>query len=142
MSKWVKITVIVISVLIVIILALLPLASKIKESQLEKARDSVRIMDLKLIQIWIDQSYNDEWQFPSSLNSETLSYLPMIPEDPKKWETINWCTFWYTYEVFEKNWLQNNWYRLSTCLESEVNSNRLTSDRGIYDNKFEVWSFY
>jgi hypothetical protein len=54
----------------------------IQEKQLEKARDSSRISDMKLIESALYQSFQDNSEYPSSLEDIT-DYLVRIPQDPK-----------------------------------------------------------
>ncbi len=141
MNKWVKWILITVGVLIVLALIATPIMNSIYQWQIEKARDTSRINDIKMIQSWLEQTYQDNAEYPSSLDDENLAiFLYKIPKDSKEWEIINWCTFWYTYEVLTLNKLENQWYILSTCLESKSNINKLTLDWGIYDNKFEVFT--
>ena len=123
MNKWVKIILIIIGVLsLLVLLALIgnSILKSIKEKQLEKARDTSRIMTLLASRSILEMEYQDNWEYPNTFNFNN--------KDFKDWETINWCKFWFTYEVFEKDTLANNWYRLSTCLESKSNKEKLTSD--------------
>lgn len=142
MNKILKIILIIVGVLILLGLAALPIINSIYEEQSEKARDTTRIVDMMSIKSSIEQFYQDNYEYPSTLNDEKLSiYLYMwIPTDPKNGETVNWCTFWYKYEVLNKEWLAKNWYRLSTCLENKSNiETKAKNDWGIYDNKYELF---
>ena len=114
-----------------IILLVIMLASC--SDQDEKQRDSSRIATLKSVQASLESSFSDNLEYPDDFTFNNSDY--------KDWEIINWCTFWYKYEVFEKYSIPNSWYRLSTCLESSSNKDKLTSDWWIYDDKYELWEF-
>ncbi len=130
--------------LLVLILTLssCSILDNIYEWQKSESRDMSRISDMKVIEAWLYQIFSDIWEFPTTLD-EIKTYLPYwIPVDVKDWETIDWCIFWYVYEVFEKDTIPNNWYRLSTCFESSAKQKLYKTDNWIYDNKYELWNFY
>ncbi len=109
--------------------------------QTEKARDLTRRSDLRSLQGAIEQSYQDEQEYPSKENFEKLlsSYLWKIPKDPSWNIEINWCKFWYTYEVWDdKNWIKNQKYRISSCVENSDNYQART-DKWIDNKKIELW---
>ena len=102
-------------------------------NQKEKARDSIRIWNLKMIQSAIEQYYSDYSEYPEEIkwNEKLAEYLWNIPKDPLGAVEINWCKFWYYYEVWEdKNWIKNQAYKLSSCLENNDRTNNW--------NKFEI----
>ena len=110
---------------------------------LERARDSVRIIDLKALQASIEQVYQDTWEYPTKENfNESVSlYMNKIPKDPKWNIEINGCKFGYIYEVWDDiNWIKNSSYKLSSCLE-EKGSYRLIYDEGTDNNRIEFWAF-
>ncbi len=115
------------------------LSEKELKTDIKEVRDDARILDLKLIQSSLEQVYQDTMEYPKSLDSITIYLIDGIPVDKNQGQTINGCTFWYNYESFEKDWLPNNWYRLSTCLESDIKQELLKNDNWIYDNKYEIW---
>ena len=119
----------------IIILAILILSLSSCASQEEKKRDVSRIATLQSIAANLETYYMDNIEYPKNLDNIS-SY-----KDPKEWETINGCTFWYKYEVLKsKDWIENGAFRLSTCLESASNQEKAKNDWGIYDDKFEVYS--
>jgi len=90
------------------------------EYQLIKSRDNVRINDLKSLKSALEQSYQDNREYPTAENfKEKVSlYILKIPKDTLEWKEINWCKFWYRYNVWpDENWIENQKYKLSTCLE-------------------------
>lgn len=48
----------------------------------KKGRDVKRIADIKQIQLGLEQYYNDNLKYPTSLTSLTTQYMPIIPADP------------------------------------------------------------
>ena len=105
-------------------------------NQSEKSRDTLRIMDLKMLQSALEQYYADNSEYPETIkdNKELADYLWKLPKDPLGAVEIDWCKFGYYYEVWEdKTGVKNQVYKLSTCLE---NSSRATSW-----NKFELSSW-
>ncbi len=108
-------------------------------SETSKARDSVRINDLKSLQAMIEQSYNNNAKYPTKENfQETiLAFWFKIPKDPSWNIEINGCRFWYIYEVWPNKYgMSNQIYRLSACLE---NTKIATRDWGIDNKRFEIW---
>jgi hypothetical protein len=91
------------------------------------------------------QFYQDKGAYPSSIEDfvwtswlSVKDYLMVLRGDPLWLVEINWCKFGYHYEV----WLDNQSYRLSTCLEDEENIKKSASnsyDWWIDNNKFERW---
>lgn len=120
------------------IISLSSCTQAIQEKQLEKARDTSRINDLKNIEAALHMHFQDYSKYPVLLEELNI-YLPITPQDPKKWETINWKLFWYTYETsINEEWVIDS-FRISTYFESEKNNTKYTMDGGIYDDKFEIF---
>ncbi|EFK96374.1 hypothetical protein LDC_1606 [sediment metagenome] len=69
--------------------------SDIYESQIQKARDSSRINDLYSLQSALEQSYQDNAEYPTKANfKEMISvYMYSSAEDPLKNVEINGCKF-------------------------------------------------
>lgn len=105
-----------------------------------KARDSVRISDLYILSTYIELYFQEEWMYPSEneFMDNYPKFITTLPKDPSWNIEINWCKFWYLYEVWkDKDWV-NNWeYKLSTCLENPWEK---TENDGWNNNKkFEKW---
>ena len=49
---------------------------------------------------------------------------------------INWCKFWYIYEVWDDNWIENQIYRFSACVED---TNKALNDKWDDNNRYELW---
>lgn len=110
---------------------------KDKENQLTNNNwwDDLRISDLIKIQTLLNMYFNDYAKYP--INLEELNHT--LPSDIITWTTINWCTFWYFYELIENS----GWFRLSTCLKNDIDNLQAKSDLWIYDNKYEIiWSWF
>lgn len=124
--------------LLITIISLSSCTQAIQEKQLEKARDTSRITDMKLLEAWIHQYFMDNNSYPAEL-SEITAYTYTLPTDPKNWETIDWKTYWYIYETAKnEEWVIDS-FRISTYFESEKNNTKYTMDGGIYDDKFEIF---
>lgn len=105
-----------------------------------EARDSKRITDLQELNFTVNDFYYDNAEYPSIDKIQdaidTYSYYSL--SDPLWNVEIDWCKFWYTYEVWPDEYWNENWkYRLSTCLEWD--SNKTSNDWWIDDNKYEIW---
>lgn len=124
-------------------------------SQIQKARDTTRINDLKALESWVNQSYNDLAEFPkaSILQAELVKYMGKIPADSKHSQP---CSDWgtpanatdcgYAYIA----WPDNNWiigweYEISTWFE---NAGNVTSKAGTdwwtatawWLGRLEIWN--
>lgn len=144
-NKKVAFSLIELLVVITIMWILAVWGTTVYNSQIQKARDSNRITDVTYLQSAIEQFYQDKASYPSSIkdfiSTEGYSIKTIIqnfPEDPLGFTEIDWCKFWYYYEVWpSKSWIINGAYRISTCLE---NSSTITStDWGIDNKRFEIW---
>jgi general secretion pathway protein G len=55
-------------------------------SQIQKARDTTRISDVKALQGAIEQGYQDQGEYPGLgvvFDTDVDAYLPRLPSDPK-----------------------------------------------------------
>lgn len=120
-------------------------------SQIQKARDTTRINDIKAVQSAVEQVYQDSGEYPHSNEFATGSssgrtgvktYMERIPEDPKQWQGCNeWTACDYLYIV----WIDNNSvtfgeYELSNAFENDGNVQTKAVDDGWNDAKrFESW---
>lgn len=115
------------------------------DMQIQKARDTSRINDLKALQSAVEQVYQDTAEYPteSKFNELIGTYILRRPEDPLAWYTLNACDFWYKYEVgTDANGIRNANYRISTCFENTdyIKKRALNSvDKGDNDLRFEIW---
>lgn len=111
-------------------------------AQIKKARDSSRVSDLMSLRIWLEQVYQEKWYYPNydEFKDRLSIYLYSIPQDMLDWEVISNCEFGYKYAVWpDDNWIENQRFRLSTCLEDKWNiESRAKNDWWIYGNRFEV----
>ena len=150
-------TLIELLVVITIIGILATGAVAVYTAQIQKARDSTRINDLKAIQSGVEQVYQDSWEYPhsnefatwSTLNWRTWvrTYVERIPADAKAWQTCNWGVggsepfCWYVYWVStDSNGIDYWEYELSTAFENSWNrTNKAKNDHWDDDNRFEIW---
>lgn len=84
-------TLIELLVVITIIGILATGATAVYTSQIQKARDTTRINDIKALQGGIEQSYQDVSEYPkgSTLQVELVKYLGKLPTDPKYGQPCN-----------------------------------------------------
>lgn len=114
--------------------------NRVYEIQIEKARDITRINDLRTLQSWIEQVFQDTISYPTqeSLETSISPYIFQIPVDPLHGQIINGCKFWYDYEpIMTEIWIM--WYKLSACLENDdYIESKAMNDGWLDDNKFEI----
>jgi len=127
--KW-AFTLIELLVVITIIGILATWATATYTSQIQKARDTTRINDLKALQSWVEQYYQDTSVYPkwwkgwlTGTNTDVQDYVPKLPRDPKDHETCNSSTkCGYAYIVArDSNWMLDWAYELSTRFENNWN---------------------
>lgn len=126
-------TLIELLVVITIIGILATGATTVYTSQIQKARDTTRINDIKALQTAVEQVYQDtgEYPKPTKFDSRTAvsaaTYLPRLPKDPKNGQTCNnkWKTWSalaacvYSYATWpDANNINYGVYVLSTGFES------------------------
>lgn len=126
------------TILFLVVTILISSCSTDEKSSIEWTQDDLRITDLKSIQVWLDTFYQDSYEYPVSLSEISSYMLNGLPVDVNDWTIHNGCTFWYKYEVLEKDWIPNDGYRLSTCLMSTEKQKILKNDNWIYDNRYEI----
>ena len=143
-------TLIELLVVITIIGILATGAVAVYTAQIQKARDSTRINDIKAIQSGVEQVYQDSWEYPHSdaFTGWTWSvtwvanYVELIPSDAKFGQPCNGgdlCWYIYASSVDENSILY--WeYELSTAFENEWNrTNKAETDHWNDNNRFEIW---
>lgn len=119
-------------------------------SQIQKARDTTRISDIKALQGGVEQYYQDAATYPNWLDDWTgtsdtavIDYVRTLAEDPKHGETCNSSRCWYSYNVGpDAVGIGDGSYELSTAFENEWNrTNRAdwAVDNWDDDNRLEVW---
>ncbi len=118
-------------------------------SQIQKARDTTRISDVKALQSGIEQFYQDTSAYPQGWEdwltqtaaTSVQDYNPRLAEDPKDGETCNGSFCGYAYIVAsDANWIGQGAYEISTAFENDANKNSKASaaaDNGEDDNRFE-----
>ncbi len=148
-------TLIELLVVITIIGILATGATTVYTSQIQKARDTTRINDIKALQTAVEQVYQDSWEYPrpskfaSRTDISAATYLPRLPRDPKNGQTCNnkgktgnaACV--YSYVVWPDANSINYWvYILSTGFESlwKVEADG-TKDAWSHNWRWEVWNW-
>lgn len=97
-------------------------------TQIQKARDTTRINDIKALDSWVNQSYNDVSEYPkgSTLSPELAKYMWKFPKDPKHAQPCNDggvaanapdCAYAYIAGP-DNNWISFWEYELSTAFEN------------------------
>ena len=149
-------TLIELLVVITIIGILATGATSVYTSQIQKARDTTRVSDVKALQSAIEQYYQDKSYYPATTVAELasswwiLQYISKLPRDPKSWEPCaNAATTqpqcWYAYNTSnDDNGLELWAYELSTAFENKWNitSKAKTDKLGWWnsdDNRLEIW---
>ncbi len=147
-------TLIELLVVITIIGVLATGAVSVYTSQIQKARDTTRINDMKALQWGIEQFYQDTAEYPqggsdwlsNTSDTDVQDYVPSLAGDPKNDQTCNQSRCGYAYMVWEDTVGIDQWsYELSTAFENDGNrSNRAEDDVTVSnsdDNRWEltVW---
>ncbi len=133
-------TLIELLVVITIIGILATGATTVYTSQIQKARDSVRISDIKALQSAIEQVYQDSAEYPASntfaswttLQTWVADYMDKIPSDPKDLQPCNGqtiCTYIYGVGP-DDNGILGGEYEVSTGFENEANRTTKASVAG------------
>ena len=131
-------TLIELLVVITIIGILATGATTVFTAQIQKARDTTRINDLKQIQSSVEQVYQDSSVYPASdsFGSGTsnvtgvTAYLDKIPSDPKNGQNCNGsttCAYIYGVSV-DDNDIEFGEYELSLGFENEANRTQKAAD--------------
>jgi len=115
-------------------------------AQIQKARDSTRIGDIKALQAAVEQAYQDSSRYPdaqlNSFSGAIIDYIATMPEDSKNGEWCKWdqvCS--YLYNVWPDGWVSNGVYELSVAFENSSNlANQAndTTDNGNNPNRYEI----
>ena len=137
-------TLIELLVVITIIGILATGAVSIYTSQIQKARDSVRLTDVKALQWGIEQFYQDDWEYPVSTTfTGVLAYVPNLPSDPKTGNTTGSSTFEYLYNASQdSNQIPLQEYEISNTFEQDGNMTWKAldiHDSWDDDNRLESW---
>lgn len=120
-------------------------------SQIQKARDTTRVNDVKALQSGIEQYYQDKSEYPDAtlFASGVITYTTKIPADPKNGQTcasgdasVPMCAYAYKVSQDDNN-IANGAYEISTAFENKgnVDSKSKTDDNGggnKDDNRLEM----
>jgi len=87
-------TLIELLVVITIIGILATGATTVYTSQIQKARDTTRVNDVKALQSGVEQFYQDQSEYPVAgdfniTDGAIKSYVPKLPQDPKNTQNCN-----------------------------------------------------
>ena len=142
-------TLIELLVVITIIWILATGAVSVYTSQIQKARYTTRINDIKALQWGIEQFYQDTTEYPqgwadwSVANSWVQQYVPKLAQDAKHDQTCIASRCGYIYWVgADANWIERGAYEISTAFENKWNMDNKASDSN--DNwddvaRLELW---
>lgn len=123
-------------------------------SQIQKARDTTRVNDIKALQAGIEQLYQDNWAYPAKTSADFGSgwvgkYVERFPSDSKttqscnKWSLANATPCDYLYAVKnDSNDVQNQNYNISTWFENSWNVSAKAEnakDNWVMANRYEAW---
>ncbi len=146
-------TLIELLVVITIIWILATWATSIFTSQIQKARDSTRLNDVKALRWAVEQAYQDDQEYPHTkaedFKKALSDYIDKFPTDPKKlqsanksgYENGNEPSLWYTYIVWnDENWIENSTYEISTAFEANWSIDwKAKTDKWNDNNRMEIW---
>lgn len=118
-------------------------------SQIQKARDTTRINDIKSLQTAVEQTYQDAAAYPDETGAAFTGavdpYIELIPEDPKHGQNCNdsggATTCVYAYATDDDAGITNGKYEISTAFEaagSITSKAGSGSDNGADDARFEL----
>ncbi len=154
-------TLIELLVVITIIGILATGAVSVFTTQLQWARDSTRISDIKTMETALHQLFSDNSEYPTAWTSAnypnwfTWAIKPFISKslrDPKSWKSICWAdsksdhacqwTYWTQDDTF---WLTNARFRLAVYFEKETNYKQKAWkwkdwDGWTDDNTYEIYA--
>lgn len=146
-------TLIELLVVITIIGILATGAVSVYTSQIQKARDSVRLTDVNALKWSIEQSYQDISEYPGSdtFFTDVSVYLEKFPKDPKHgqpcndwWNPVNASDCAYSYIVWpDNNGILFGEFEVSTSFENAGNvSQKAALDWGwtwVELTRLELW---
>ncbi len=143
-------TLIELLVVITIIGILATGAVAVYTSQIQKARDTVRISDIGTIQKGLEMWYNDKALYPDTTAfTGIVIYAPKIPKDAKSGQPCSAgtngsggtaCDYIYTV-IQDTNGILNGTYKLSSGFEDKGNVDTRavnTKDGGSDDTRYEI----
>jgi len=132
-------TLIELLVVITIIGILATWAVNVYTSQIQKARDTTRISDMKALQSWIEQFYQDGWVYPDKTAASfswVTAYVPKLPQDPKSSQASSNSVFDYLYNAStDANLIPFQEYEVSTHFEQIWNITKKAAADG-WDDDF------
>lgn len=142
-------TLIELLVVITIIGILATGATAVYTSQIQKARDTTRVNDIKALQSWIEQSYQDDQQYPGAnvFITSLSKYMQKFPKDSKFGQPCYSsgtdsadCGYAYKAESDDNEILLQT-YEISTAFENSWNvSSKATTDKGNDNVRYETWT--
>lgn len=137
-------TLIELLVVITIIGILATGATTVYTSQIQKARDTTRVSDMKALQGAVEQAYQDDGQYPwlgTNFDADVDAYMPRLPSDPRS-GIAGVSAFDYLYNGSQDtNNIPFQEYELSTTFEQSGNLTTKaadTADSGNDNNRLEI----
>ncbi len=136
-------TLIELLVVITIIGILATGATAVYTTQIQKARDTTRINDMKTVQSAIEQYYWDKSEYPANVSSWTIAlYTSSIPEDAKpNSKGASWSILKYCYGSWAHwTWVAGQLYEISTGFENQANvTSKAVNDKWNDSARYELW---
>ena len=138
-------TLIELLVVITIIGILATGATAVYTSQIQKARDTTRLNDIKTLQSGIEQIFQDKGIYPepATFSGDIAPYLTIIPHDPKTGQSTTKTSFDYAYNQGKDlvTTVLGQTYEVSTAFENAGNITSKaanTVDKGNDNNRLEL----
>lgn len=117
-------------------------------TQMEKARDSKRIQGVQTLKLWIESSYQTNFQYPGAdtLHSELIAQWVKIPQEDRpgilcnrlgaaSWNTI--CAYIYRVADHPTTFSTNGIYSVSVWFENTGNQKRAEDDGWNHVDRYE-----
>lgn len=96
--------------------------------------DQIRFTYLKSLSVRLDYHHVLFWNYPSVEQFNTVLVSSWL--DTKAGLRINWCDYWYRYQVGEKSWVKKQAYKLSACI---LNEDKAREDWWEDPLRYEIW---
>ncbi len=124
-------------------------------TQLQWARDSTRINDMKLMETAIHQYFSDQTEYPPAkgFSGAVKEFMSKELKDTKSWKSLCWQATtpptdmkcgWYYVRTNDSFWLTNSAFKIGIAFEKRVNMEKKwtgTYDGWNNDSYFEAFAW-